>query len=56
MLDCVELYILQTVNRTFDDIVSLVVPDKAGAARAVRVIFTSSAEDKNLLLVCIPRN
>ena len=23
--------------------------------RAVRVIFTSSAEDKNLLLVCIPK-
>lgn len=44
---------LQAANHISDDLVTLVVPDKAGTARAVRVIFTSSPEDKNLLLVCI---
>ena len=44
---------LQAVNHISDDLVPLVVPDKAGAARAVCVIFTSSKEDKNLFLVRI---
>lgn len=38
-----------------DDLVPLVVPDKAGAVRAVRLIFTSSKEDKNLLLMDIQK-
>jgi len=45
--------VLEIINHTFDDLVPLVVPDKSGVARAVRVIFTSSAEDKNLLMMDI---
>ncbi|XP_047073129.1 poly(A)-specific ribonuclease PARN-like [Lolium rigidum] len=45
--------VLEIIGHTFDDLVPLVVPDKSGVARAVRVIFTSSAEDKNLLLMDI---
>lgn len=55
--NCRELWhsltMLQAVNHISDDLVPLVVPDKAGAARAVCVIFTSSKEDKNLFLVRI---
>ncbi|KAJ1268618.1 hypothetical protein BS78_07G148900 [Paspalum vaginatum] len=47
--------VLEAVNHISDDLVSLIVPDKAGAARAVRVIFTSSKEDKNLLLMDIQK-
>ncbi|KAG2579050.1 poly(A)-specific ribonuclease PARN-like isoform X1 [Panicum virgatum] len=45
--------VLEAVNHISDDLVPLVVPDKAGAARAVCVIFTSSKEDKNLFLMDI---
>ncbi|CAO2163233.1 unnamed protein product [Urochloa humidicola] len=48
--------VLEVVNRISDDLVPLVVPDKAGAARAVCVIFTSSKEDKNLLLMEIQKS
>ncbi|CAL4998987.1 unnamed protein product [Urochloa decumbens] len=48
--------VLEVVNRISDDLVPLVVPDKAGAARAVCVIFTSSKEDKNLLLMDIQKS
>ncbi|RCV31261.1 hypothetical protein SETIT_6G162600v2 [Setaria italica] len=48
--------VLQAVNHISDDLVPLVVPDKAGAARAVCVIFTSSKEDKNLLLMDIHKS
>ncbi|XP_024317809.1 poly(A)-specific ribonuclease PARN-like isoform X2 [Brachypodium distachyon] len=47
--------VLETINRVSDDLVPLVVPDKAGMSRAVRVIFTSSEEDKNLLLMDIQK-
>ncbi|VAI13152.1 unnamed protein product [Triticum turgidum subsp. durum] len=47
--------VLETVNGTSGDLVPLVVPDKGGVPRAVRVIFTSSAEDKNLLLMDIQK-
>ncbi|KAM3272080.1 hypothetical protein ACQJBY_042336 [Aegilops geniculata] len=47
--------VLETVNGTSDDLVPLVIPDKAGVPRAVRVIFTSSTEDKNLLLMDIQK-
>ncbi|KAF7070514.1 hypothetical protein CFC21_076028 [Triticum aestivum] len=47
--------VLETVNGTSGDLVPLVVPDKGGVPRAVRVIFTSSAEDKNLLLMDIKK-
>ncbi|KAG8087551.1 hypothetical protein GUJ93_ZPchr0010g9012 [Zizania palustris] len=47
--------VLEAVNRISDDLVSLVVPDKAGTAREVRVIFTNSTEDKNLLLMDIQK-
>uniref|UniRef100_A0A0D9X8A4 Uncharacterized protein n=1 Tax=Leersia perrieri TaxID=77586 RepID=A0A0D9X8A4_9ORYZ len=48
--------VLEAVNHISDDLVPLVVPDKAGAARSVRVIFTSSMEDKNHLLMDIKRS
>jgi len=48
--------VLEAVNHISDDLVPLVVPDKAGAARAVCVIFTSSKEDKNLLLMDIQQS
>uniref|UniRef100_A0A0D3H0Q0 Uncharacterized protein n=1 Tax=Oryza barthii TaxID=65489 RepID=A0A0D3H0Q0_9ORYZ len=47
--------VLEAANHISDDLVPLVVPDKAGTARAVRVIFTSSPEDKNLLLMDIKK-
>ncbi|KAL6596269.1 hypothetical protein ACP70R_047633 [Stipagrostis hirtigluma subsp. patula] len=47
--------VLEVVNLISDDLVPLVVPDKAGAARAVRLVFTSSKEDKNLLLMDIKK-
>uniref|UniRef100_A0A0E0LVA0 Uncharacterized protein n=1 Tax=Oryza punctata TaxID=4537 RepID=A0A0E0LVA0_ORYPU len=47
--------VLEAANHISDDLVPLVVPDKAGTARAVRVIFTSSTEDKNLLLMDIKK-
>lgn len=47
--------VLETVNHISDDLVPLVVPDNTGAARAVRVIFTCSTEDKNLLLMDIQK-
>ncbi|RLM60383.1 poly(A)-specific ribonuclease PARN-like isoform X1 [Panicum miliaceum] len=48
--------VLEAANHISDDLVPLVVPDKAGAARAVCVIFTSSKEDKNLLLMDIQQS
>ncbi|TVU05715.1 hypothetical protein EJB05_48894, partial [Eragrostis curvula] len=48
--------VLEAVNLISDDLVPLVVPDKAGAARAVRLVFTSSKEDKNLLLMDLKRS
>ncbi|KAF8772931.1 hypothetical protein HU200_005331 [Digitaria exilis] len=48
--------VLEAANQISDDLVPLVVPDKAGAARAVCVIFTSSKEDKNLLLMDIQKS
>ncbi|XP_039854197.1 poly(A)-specific ribonuclease PARN-like isoform X2 [Panicum virgatum] len=48
--------VLEAVNHISDDLVPLVVPDKVGAARAVCVIFTSSKEDKNLLLMDIQQS
>ncbi|KAF8779082.1 hypothetical protein HU200_003050 [Digitaria exilis] len=48
--------VLEAANHISDDLVPLVVPDKAGAARAVCVIFTSSKEDKNLLLMDIQKS
>lgn len=46
--------VLEAVNHISDDLVSLV-PHKAGVGRAVRVIFTNSKEDKNLLLMDIQK-
>ncbi|PUZ51651.1 hypothetical protein GQ55_6G205100 [Panicum hallii var. hallii] len=48
--------VLEAANHISDDLVPLVVPDKAGAARTVCVIFTSSKEDKNLLLMDIQQS
>ncbi|KAJ8458111.1 hypothetical protein OPV22_031037 [Ensete ventricosum] len=42
--------VLQTVSHIHDDIVPLVVPDKPGGPKAVRIVLTSSEEDKNLLM------
>ncbi|KAL6843383.1 hypothetical protein ACP4OV_027096 [Aristida adscensionis] len=47
--------VLEAVNLISDDLVPLVVPSKGGAARAVRLVFTSSKEDKNLLLMDIKK-
>ncbi|CAL9040473.1 unnamed protein product [Musa banksii] len=41
---------LQTVSHIHDNIVPLVVPDKSGGPKAVRIVLTSSEEDKNLLM------
>ncbi|GJN16116.1 hypothetical protein PR202_gb03072 [Eleusine coracana subsp. coracana] len=47
--------VLEAVNLISDDLVPLVVPNKTGTVWTVRLVFTSSKEDKNLLLVCISR-
>ncbi|ONK58381.1 uncharacterized protein A4U43_C09F11670 [Asparagus officinalis] len=41
---------LEIVNKIGDDLVPLVVPEKCGAPKAVRVVLTSSDEDKILLM------
>ncbi|XP_038986940.1 poly(A)-specific ribonuclease PARN-like isoform X2 [Phoenix dactylifera] len=41
---------LEMVTHISDDLVPLVVPDKSGGAKSVRVVLTSSEEDKNLLM------
>lgn len=42
--------VLEIVNQIGDDLVPLVVPDKGGTLKAVRVVLTSSDEDKSLLM------
>nr|DAD25411.1 TPA_asm: hypothetical protein HUJ06_026875 [Nelumbo nucifera] len=41
--------VLEMLSEIFDDLVPLIIPDKSGGPKAVRVVFTSSPEDKNLL-------
>ncbi|KAJ0988982.1 hypothetical protein J5N97_007338 [Dioscorea zingiberensis] len=45
--------VLVIVGQICDDLVPIVVPDNRGEVKAVRVILTSSKEDKNLLLSAI---
>lgn len=42
---------MQVVGQICDDLVPLIVPDKQGEIKTVRLILTSSEDDKNLLLV-----
>ncbi|KAF8393935.1 hypothetical protein HHK36_020137 [Tetracentron sinense] len=41
---------LEMLTEFSDDLVPLIIPDKGGPPKAVRVVLTSSAEDKNLLV------
>lgn len=42
---------LQMLQEFADDVVPLIIPAKGGAMQAVRVVLTSSKEDKDLLQV-----
>ncbi|KAH7682943.1 Poly(A)-specific ribonuclease protein [Dioscorea alata] len=42
--------VLKVVGQICDDLVPLIVPDKQGEIKTVRLILTSSEDDKNLLL------
>lgn len=42
---------MQAVSHISDELVPIVVPEKGGEPRAVRVVLTSSEDDKNLLMV-----
>lgn len=42
---------MQTVTHISDELVPLVILDKSGGPKSVRVVLTGSEEDKNLLMV-----
>lgn len=42
---------LQMLRELSDDLVPLIIPTKSGGTQAVRVVLTSSKEDKDLLQV-----
>ncbi|OVA11384.1 Ribonuclease CAF1 [Macleaya cordata] len=41
--------VLKMLSEFFDDLIPLIIPDNGKGPKAVRVVLTSSAEDKNLL-------
>lgn len=42
---------MQAVSHISDELVPIVMPEKGGEPKAVRVVLTSSEDDKNLLMV-----
>lgn len=45
---------LQMLSKFFDDLVPLIIPDMGGGPKSVRIVLTSSEEDKILLKVRLP--